>query len=52
MGTLFLIVTLVVVVGILFAVVGALVEMGPLGRHSESYRDARGRRVGSSPHLD
>ncbi len=52
MGTLFLIVTVVVVVGILLAVVGALLEMGPMGRHSESYRDARGHRVGSSPRLD
>jgi hypothetical protein len=52
MGTLFLIVTLLVVVGILLAVVGALVEMSPRGHHLEAYRDAHGRRVGSAPRLD
>jgi hypothetical protein len=52
MGTLFLIVTLLVVVGILLAVLGGLLEMSPLGRHSESYRDRSGRRIGSAPRLD
>jgi hypothetical protein len=51
MGTLFTILAIVAVVGILLAAVGALVEMSPLAHHRESYRDARGRRVGSSPHL-
>jgi hypothetical protein len=52
MGTLFTIVVIVVVVGILLAVAGALLEMSPLGRHLEQFRDASGRRIGSSPRLD
>jgi len=52
MGTLFTVVTIVVVVGIMAAVVGALVEMGPLGHHLEQFRDRSGRRVGDSPRLD
>ncbi len=52
MGTLFVIVTILVVVGVGLAVVGALVEMSPLGHHPDAYRDAHGRRVGASPHLD
>jgi hypothetical protein len=52
MGTLFLIVTTLVVVGILAAVAGALVEMSPRGHHPDRYRDAHGRRVGSAPRLD
>jgi len=52
MGTLFLILTLAVVVGILLVAVGALVEMSPRGHHLDRYRDAHGRRVGSSPRLD
>ncbi len=52
MGTLFMIVTMLVVVGVGLAVVGALVEMSPLGHHPDRYRDAHGRRVGSGPRLD
>jgi hypothetical protein len=52
MGTIFTVVTTVVVVGIMAAVVGALVEMSPVGHHRERFRDRSGRRVGSSPRLD
>lgn len=52
MGTLFLVLTIVVVVGILLAVLGGLLEMTPLGHHLEQFRDKSGRRVGSSPRLD
>jgi len=52
MGTLFTVITIVAVVGIMLAVLGALVEMSPLGHHLERFRDRSGRRVGSSPHLD
>jgi len=52
MGTLFLIITLLVVVGIPLAVIGGLLDLSPLGRHSDSYRDRSGRRIGSSPRLD
>jgi hypothetical protein len=51
MGTFFAVVTIVAVVGILVAVVGALVELSPLGRHADSYRDRWGNRTGASPHL-
>ena len=53
MGTLFLIVTLLVVVGIVLAVVGALVEMSPLGHHPDRVpRRARPpRRLQPAPRL-
>ena len=44
--------TIAVVVLILFAVVWALFELSPFARHSERFRDADGKPVGSSPRLD
>jgi hypothetical protein len=52
MGTLFTVIVTIVVVGIVLAVVGALLEMSPLGHHLEQFRDRYGRRVGSGPRLD
>lgn len=52
MGTLFTVIVTVVVVGILLAVVGGLLEMSPLGHHVEQFRDRSGRKIGSSPRLD
>ncbi|HXR11169.1 MAG TPA: hypothetical protein VN770_02645 [Gaiellaceae bacterium] len=51
MGTLFTVIVTIVVVGILLAVVAALVEMSPFGHHLEQFRDRSGRPVGPSPHL-
>ena len=52
MGTLWTVLTIVAVVGIMIAVLGALFEMGPLWRHRDQYRDKSGHFVGSSPRLD
>jgi hypothetical protein len=52
MGTLFTVLVIAVVVGIMLAVVVALLELSPIGHHLEQYRDRSGRRVGSSPRLD
>ena len=52
MGTLFTVIVTIVVVGIVLAVVGALLEMSPLGHHLEQFRDRSGRRRGASPRLD
>jgi hypothetical protein len=52
MDTLFTVITIVVVVGIMLVAVGALFGPSPYVRHVERYRDARGKRLGSSPRLD
>jgi hypothetical protein len=41
-----------VVILILLLVGFSLFEMSPLAHHREKYRDAHGRRIGSSPRLD
>jgi hypothetical protein len=52
MATLFTVITILVVVAILAVAVAALLGATPLVHHVERYRDARGKRVGSSPRLD
>lgn len=49
MGT---VVTILVVVAILLFVVAGFVGPSPLVHHVERYRDANGKRTGSSPRLD
>jgi hypothetical protein len=43
---------IVVAVAIPLAVAFWIIEMGPFVHHREQYRDAHGRRIGSSPRLD
>jgi hypothetical protein len=52
MTTLAVIITIGAVVAILLVVAFGLFEMSPLAHHAERFRDARGRRDGSSPRLD
>jgi hypothetical protein len=52
MDTLFTVITIVVVVGIVLVAVGALFGPSPFVHHPERYRDVRGKRLGSSPRLD
>jgi hypothetical protein len=52
MGMLFTVVTTIVVVGIVLVVGAALYEASPFAHHVERFRDARGKRLGSSPRLD
>jgi hypothetical protein len=52
MDTLFTVITIVVVVGIMLVAVGALFSPSPFVHHAERYRDVRGKRLGTSPRLD
>jgi len=52
MDTLFTVITTAVVVGIMLVAVLALFGPSPYVHHAERYRDARGKRLGSSPRLD
>jgi hypothetical protein len=52
MNTLFTVITIAVVIGIMLVAVGALFGPSPYAHHVERYRDAHGKRLGSSPRLD
>jgi len=52
MATLFTVITTVVVVAIVLVAIAALFAPSPFAHHVERYRDARGKRIGSSPRLD
>ena len=53
MGLLFTLIVLIFVVGVLLLVGFALVEIGPLGRHRDHYRNAvTGKRRWDPPNLE
>lgn len=52
MGTLFVVIVTIAVVGILLTVAIALFEVSPFAHHVERFRDAKGKRVDTSPRLD
>ena len=53
MGTVYTIVVMVFVFGVLACVAYALFEMSPFARHADHYRDpVTHKRIGESPRLD
>ena len=51
MDTTFAVIVIVFVAAVVALVGYVLFEMSPLAHHVDRFRDARGKRIGGSPHL-